>query len=325
MTYLVTGAAGFIGFHVAHRLLMRGERVVGIDNLNAYYSVRLKEARLAELREHPGFVFQRLDVEDLEAMRSVMARETVAKIIHLAAEVGVRSSLVRPHDYVRTNVAGHLNMLELHRETSGVEHMVYASSSSIYGAGATAPFSEAERADTPVSLYAATKRADELMSHSYAHLYGLPLTGLRFFTVYGPWSRPDMAIWSFTQAILERRPIEVFNEGAMRRDFTYVDDVVSAVLAAIETPPDRAGGPPHRVYNVASGRPVELGFLIDCLEGALGRKADRRLLPMQPGDMVETSADIGAIEADLGYRPRTTLEDGLVLFADWYRRFHGYV
>lgn len=323
MTTLVTGAAGFIGFHVARALLARGERVLGIDSLDAYYDPRLKRDRLAAL-EHPGFAFAQVDIADAGALGAALAGQGVRRIIHLAAQAGVRHSIENPQAYVASNLVGHLNLLEVARRAEGLEGMVYASSSSVYGGQSKLPFSEEDRVDQPVSLYAATKKADELMSHAYAHLYGLPLTGLRFFTVYGPWGRPDMAVWAFTEAILAGRPIPVFNRGAMLRDFTYVDDIVAGVLAVSDAPPRaESGAAPHRVYNLGNSRAEPLMRLIDVLEEALGLKAERDLLPMQPGDVPATYADISAIRRDHGFEPTTPIEVGLRRWVEWYRGYKG--
>ena len=325
MTILVTGAAGFIGYGVAAALLDRGDRVVGVDNVNDYYDARLKEARLALLKRRDGFRFVRADISDPSALRDVAAGlGPFRKIVHLAAQAGVRHSLENPMAFVESNLAGHARILELCRRTDGFEHLVYASSSSVYGANATAPFSTADRVDRPVSLYAATKAADELMSHAYSHLYGAPQTGLRYFTVYGPWGRPDMAMFLFTDAILNDRPIRVFNHGDMRRDFTYIDDIVDGTLRALDRPPPRADGtPPHRVFNLGNGRAERLLDVIGALEEALGRKAERRLEPLQPGDVPETLADISAAAREIGYAPRTTIGEGIPRFVDWFREYRG--
>ena len=318
MTVLVTGVAGFIGYHTALRLLERGERVVGLDNLNDYYSVALKKARLARLTNRKGFEFHRIDLAD---PASLAALGGVGRVVHLAAQAGVRHSIDRPFAYVGSNLAGHLAVLELCRRSPSFEHLVYASSSSVYGGNDSLPFSVEDRVDKPVSLYAATKLADEHMSHCYGHLYALPQTGLRFFTAYGPWGRPDMALYIFMEAILEGRPIRVFNRGDMKRDFTFVDDIVTGVVAALDNPPPTEA--PHRLYNVGAGRPEPLTRMIELLEEALGRRAERILEPMQPGDVQETWADIGAIERDLGYAPATPIEDGIPKFVEWYRAYHG--
>jgi UDP-glucuronate 4-epimerase len=318
---LVTGVAGFIGMHVARTLLARGERVIGIDNFNDYYEVRLKEDRAALLAAEGGDAFEllRLDFADDDAFDAALANTQFDRIVHLGAQAGVRYSLENPRAYIRANVAGHLNLLEVAR-ARGVSHMVYASSSSVYGGDSTLPFRVEDRADHPLSLYAATKRADELMSDTYAHLYRLPLTGLRFFTVYGPWGRPDMAMWLFTSAILEGRPIDVFNRGDMRRDFTFIDDIVTGVIAGLDHPP--AGERPHRVYNIGNSRSEKLERLITLIEQACGKPAIRRDKPMQPGDMKDTFADLTAIERDLGFRPTTSLDAGVPRFVKWYRDYH---
>jgi UDP-glucuronate 4-epimerase len=331
MSILVTGAAGFIGFHVAHHLLARGETVVGIDNLNPYYSVALKRDRLSDLAASHGdrFRFVELDFADRPALEGALAGIGLAGAVHLGAQAGVRYSLENPLAYAHSNLIGHLNLLELARARR-LPHLVYASSSSVYGGNATLPFRVEDRVDAPLSLYAATKRADELMSETYAHLYRLPQTGLRFFTVYGPWGRPDMAMWLFTQAILEGRPIEVYGEGNMRRDFTYIDDIVAGVVAALDHPPaddgeEKAGGSrsPHRLYNIGNHRSEELDRMIGLIEAACGRTAERRLMPIQPGDVRDTYADITAIERDLGFAPATCIDEGIPRFVDWYRRYHG--
>ncbi len=325
MAVLLTGAAGFIGMHVARALLARGERVIGVDNLNPYYDPALKEARLAELAASSGFSFHRLDIADREAMMELARRlgGEIEIVIHLAAQAGVRYSLENPFAYVESNLVGHMVVLELCRSgLPRLRRLVYASSSSVYGANRKVPFAEGDRVDAPVSLYAATKRADELLSESYARLYGLPQIGLRFFTVYGPWGRPDMAYYSFALRILRGEPITLFNHGRMRRDFTYIDDVVAGVLAAAGHDPVRDDGIPHRIYNLGNHRPVELTTFVDLLERALGRRAERRLAPMQPGEVVETFADIEEARRDLGFAPRTRLEEGLERFARWFRAYH---
>jgi UDP-glucuronate 4-epimerase len=325
MSVIVTGVAGFIGFHVAKALLARGEAVVGIDNLNSYYDVKLKEARLAQLADIPGFTFHQCDVSDREAIAKVFdAASDATGIVHLAAQAGVRYSLENPYAYVEANVMGQVVMFEAARRLTGLRHLVYASSSSVYGSNTEMPFSIEHRVDHPVSLYAATKKAGELIAHTYAHLYAIPSTGLRFFTVYGPWGRPDMAYYLFADAIMHERPIKVFNHGQMRRDFTYIDDIVSGVLAALDHPPTAAPGqPPCRVYNLGNSRTETLGHFIETLEKALGRTAIKEMLPMQPGDVVETSADIDASRRDLGFEPTTRIEDGLGRFATWYLTYHG--
>ena len=324
MAVLVTGAAGFIGFHVAAALMRAGERVLGVDNLSPYYDVRLKEARLAELRKLPGFAFVRLDIAEPGALVKLAAeRRDIDRVVHLAAQAGVRYSLIEPRAYVSANLVGHLEVLEACRAMSGLKHLVYASSSSVYGGNAKLPFSEADPVDTPQSLYAATKKADELMSHCYAHLYRLPMTGLRFFTVYGPWGRPDMAAWLFSKAILAGEPIKLFNHGKMRRDFTYIDDVVEGVLACLAKPPaDTGASPPHRLYNLGNHRSEELERFVGVLERALGKSARRDLVAMQPGDVPATYADIQAAFRDFGFHPRTTIDEGLPKFVEWYRGYH---
>lgn len=331
MSVLVTGAAGFIGYHVAASLLARGDAVIGVDNLDPYYDPRLKEARLAELSKgHPGALsFHRVDFADHAALQEALAGTEIEAIVHLGAQPGVRYSLENPVAYVRSNLVGHGNILELARHR-GVRHLVYASSSSVYGNARKLPLAVGDRVDHPVSLYAATKRADELMSETYASLYRLPTTGLRFFTVYGPWGRPDMATWLFTEAILAGRPIPVFNHGRMRRDFTYIDDIVAGVIASLDNPPpddgsEKPGGShaPHRLYNIGNSRAEELLHMIAVLEEACRRKATIELMPMQPGDLVETYADISAIQRDLGFAPTTPIEIGLPRFVQWFRTYHG--
>ena len=331
MSILVTGVAGFIGFHVANRLLERGATVVGIDNLNDYYSVALKRARLEELRHRHGeaFRFVEVDFADEAALDRATRELPFDSVVHLGAQAGVRYSIENPRAYARSNIAGHLNMLEVAR-ARGARHFVYASSSSVYGGNERLPFKVEDRVDHPLSLYAATKKADELMSETYAHLYRLPQTGLRFFTVYGPWGRPDMAMWLFTKAILEGRPIDVYGEGDMRRDFTYIDDIAAGVLAALDNPPPDDGEPkaggsrgPHRLYNIGNNRSEELLRMIALIEEACGRKAERNILPMQPGDVRDTYADISAIQRDLGFSPSTTIDEGIPRFVAWYRDYHG--
>ena len=321
MSILLTGAAGFIGFHVAKALLERGDRVVGIDNLNDYYDVRLKEARLALLSAYPGFVFAKLDVADRDRVFALVGRHRdLRSIIHLAAQAGVRYSLKNPYAYIDANVMGTLVMLEAARRIERLTAITYASSSSVYGANQKQPFGVEDRVDEPVSLYAATKRSCELLAHTYAHLYGLPATGLRFFTVYGPWGRPDMAAYLFTSAILAEQPIKVFNEGRMARDFTYIDDIVAGTVAAYDRPP--ADGVPHRIYNLGNHRPEQLLDFIGVLERLLGRTATKQFLPLQPGDVPESFADIEASRRDLGFDPQTTIEVGLARFVEWYRQYH---
>ncbi len=331
MAILVTGAAGFIGFHVARRLMGRGEKVVGLDNVNSYYSVQLKRDRLTLLSRDYGdaFTFIEVDFADAAALTGALGKQDFNRIVHLGAQAGVRYSIENPHAYVHSNLVGHLNMLEVAR-ARGCGHMVYASSSSVYGGNESLPFRVEDRVDHPLSLYAATKKADELISETYSHLYRLPLTGLRFFTVYGPWGRPDMAMWLFTKAILAGEPIQVFGEGDMRRDFTYIDDIVTGVVAALDNPsPDdgevKAGGSrgPHRLYNIGNNRSEELIRMIELIELACGRKAEKILMPMQAGDVRDTYADISAIQRDLGFRPTTGIEQGVPRFVEWYRGYSG--
>ena len=325
MVVLVTGAAGFIGYHVCEALLDRGERVVGIDNLSGYYDPALKRARLDRLAGRNGFSFHKTDITDRQAMFALFQDQRgLDRVVHLAAQAGVRYSLENPYVYVNANVMGQLVALEACRRVSGLKHLVYASSSSVYGGNEKLPFAVEDRVDAPVSLYAATKRAGELIAQSYAHLYRTPVTGLRFFTVYGPWGRPDMSAYLFTKAIFEGRPIRVFNRGDMRRDFTYIDDVVSGVLAALDRPPDHAGGtPPHRIYNLGNHRAEDLMRFIAVLEQVCGREATKIFEGTQPGDVKETYADIEASRRDLGFEPRTTIEEGVPRFVQWYREYHG--
>ncbi len=330
---LVTGAAGFIGYHVAAKLLARGDRVIGLDSVNDYYDVRLKEARLAELSPIEGFRFVRADLADRAAIAKLFAEEPIQRVVHMAAQAGVRYSLVNPHAYTDSNVEGFLNILEGCRR-AGVTHLLYASSSSVYGGNTRRPFAVDHNVDHPVSLYAATKKANELMAHTYAHLYGLPCTGLRFFTVYGPWGRPDMALFLFTKAILEGKPIDVYNHGKMQRDFTYIDDVVEGVVRVLdrnpapntawsgERPDPGTSWAPYRLYNIGNHAPVELLRFIEVLEEALGRKAEKNFLPMQPGDVPATYADVSALVRDVGFQPSTTIEVGIPRFVEWYRRFY---
>jgi UDP-glucuronate 4-epimerase len=332
--YLVTGAAGFIGYHVTERLLARGDEVAGLDNLNEYYDVRLKHARLARLEGKPGWSFARLDLADRRGMEELFATTAPEVVIHLAAQAGVRYSLTNPHAYTESNITGTLHVLEGCRHHA-VRHLVYASSSSVYGGHTKMPFSVHDPVDHPVSLYAATKKANELMAHTYSHLYGLPTTGLRFFTVYGPWGRPDMAMFLFTKAILEGRPIDVFNHGRMRRDFTYVDDIVEGVIRTAdhtaaadpawrsESPDVGTSAAPYRVYNIGNSAPVDLMHMIGVLERELGREAEKRMLPLQPGDVPATWADVADLERDVGFRPCTSIEEGVRRFVAWYREFYG--
>jgi len=332
---LVTGAAGFIGFHTAQRLLARGYEVVGLDNLNDYYDVSLKEARLAQLRAAPNFRFERLDLADAHGMAKLFAQERFARVVHLAAQAGVRYSLQAPQTYIDSNVTGTLNILEGCRH-NGIEHLVYASTSSVYGANTKMPFSVHDIADHPVSLYAATKRANELMAHTYSWLFKIPTTGLRFFTVYGPWGRPDMALFTFTRNILEGKPIDVYNNGHHKRDFTFVDDIAEGVVRASEriaqpdpqwnsnAPDPSSSSAPFRVYNIGNNEPVQLMRYIEVIEDCLGRKAQKNFLPMQPGDVPETFADIDDLVKDVGYRPATPIETGVSRFVDWFCEFYGY-
>jgi len=320
VSVVVTGAAGFIGMHVAARLLARGEAVVGMDNLTPYYDPALKRARLRQLQSRPGFSFVELDVAEPDRVLEVLQASRADRVVHLAAQAGVRHSIDHPFLFERANVAGHLAVLEACRATPAVKHLVYASSSSVYGErplGGTG-FSEADPVDEPASLYAATKRACELMSGTYVRLYGLKATGLRFFSVYGPWGRPDMAYFSFTQKILAGEPIQVFGEGRMARDFTYVDDVAAAVVGVLDAPPAR---PEHRVFNVGAGRPIALLDMIAALEKAIGRGAEKLMLPMQPGDVSATFADVSRLRASIGYEPKVGLELGLERFVEWYRDY----
>jgi UDP-glucuronate 4-epimerase len=320
MSVLVTGAAGFIGSHVCHALLARGETVTGIDCINDYYDVRLKEARLARLTQRAGFRFLKLDFSDHDAMLA-LAGEDISHIVHLGAQPGVRYSLINPYAYVTANVMGHVTVLELARRLKTLKNVVYASSSSVYGGNTKLPFTVGDPVETPVSLYAATKRSDELISHTYAHLYGIPQIGLRFFTVYGPWGRPDMAPFLFTRAMLAGEEIHVFNNGEMWRDFTYIDDIVAGVVAAMDTPP--ALKPPHKVYNIGNNNSEKLTDFIAALEGALGIKAKMRFEPMQPGDVVSTYADIEDTKRELGFAPTTPISVGVPKFVHWYREFYG--
>jgi len=331
MKYLVTGAAGFIGFHVAQRLCHDGHQVVGIDNLNDYYEVSLKEARLARLSPLPGFRFERLDLADRVAMAELFARERFERVIHLGAQAGVRYSLDNPFAYADSNLTGTLTVLEgCHHH--GVKHLVYASSSSVYGLNEQMPFKTSDGVDHPVSLYAASKKANELMAHSYSHLYGLPTTGLRFFTVYGPWGRPDMALFKFVRAILSGEPIDIYNQGQLSRDFTHIDDIVEGVIRVADRPPQGdpawqgaadASPAPYRLFNIGHGSPVRLMDFVEAIEAALGKPAIRNLLPMQPGDVQATWADTQALFDATGYRARVGLEEGVASFVDWYRAYYG--
>lgn len=332
MKYLVTGAAGFIGFHVSQRLLAAGHKVVGIDNLNDYYDVSLKEARL-DLLSSANFTFVKMDLADTAAMAVLFTDAKFDRVIHLAAQAGVRYSLENPHAYAQANLVGHLNVLEGCRHNK-VQHLLYASSSSVYGLNRKMPFSTDDSVDHPVSLYAATKKANELMSHSYSHLYGLPTTGLRFFTVYGPWGRPDMALFKFTKAMLEGKSIDVYNYGKMKRDFTYIDDIVEAIIRlqdiipeansewTVETGSPATSSAPYRVYNIGNSSPVELMDYITALEEATGIEAQKNMMPMQPGDVLETSAETQPLYDLVGFRPQTSVKDGVKNFVDWYREFY---
>ncbi len=333
MKFLVTGAAGFIGFHVCKRLLAAGHQVIGIDNLNDYYDVSLKQARLDLLAPHAAFQFQKIDLADRQSIATLFAEGSFDRVIHLAAQAGVRYSLENPHAYADANLTGHLNILEGCRHNQ-VKHLLYASSSSVYGLNRKLPFSVEDSVDHPVSLYAATKKANELMSHSYAHLYGIPVTGLRFFTVYGPWGRPDMALFKFTKAMLEDKAIDVYNHGKMRRDFTYIDDIVESIFRLQDIVPEpnpewtvESGSPaessaPYRVYNIGNSSPVALMDYISALENALGITARKNMLPMQAGDVLETSADTRALYDTIGFKPQMLVEEGVKHFVDWYRAFY---
>ena len=333
MKILVTGAAGFIGSTLSIRLLERGDEVIGIDNLNDYYDVNLKLARLERLRGYDRFKFIKIEIADKEAMEALFVREKVQRVMHLAAQAGVRYSLTHPHAYIDSNLVGFINILEGCRHNE-VEHLAYASSSSVYGANTKMPFSIHDNIDHPVSLYAATKKANELMAHTYSHLYRLPTTGLRFFTVYGPWGRPDMSLFMFTQSILEGKPIDVFNFGNHRRDFTYIDDIVEGVIRVIDkpaeanpdwssdTPDPGTSQAPYRIYNIGNNNPVHLLTFIETLEKCLGKKAIKNLLPLQPGDVPDTYADVSDLVNDLGYKPATLLENGIANFVQWYKDFY---
>ncbi|GKS60007.1 NAD-dependent epimerase [Nitrospira sp.] len=330
---LLTGAAGFIGFHTAKRLLKRADPVVGLDNLSDYYDVRLKEARLAQLSTQRNFRFVKMDLADREGIQALFAESGFRRVVHLAAQAGVRHSLVNPHAYTSANVEGFLNVLEGCRHQK-VDHLVFASTSSVYGGNTHMPFSVHDNVDHPVSLYAATKKANELMAHCYAHLYKLPCTGLRFFTVYGPWGRPDMALFLFTKAILEGKPIDVFNHGKMQRDFTYVDDIVEGIVRALDRvaqpnaawsgakPDPGTSNAPYRVYNIGNNKPVELLRFIEVLEQTLGKKAEKRLLPLQAGDVPATYADVDDLMRDVGFKPSTSIEVGIARFVEWYRDYY---
>lgn len=330
---LVTGAAGFIGFHLSKRLISREDEVIGLDNLNDYYDVSLKEARLSQLQDSRAFKFYKLDLSDLQGLMGLFETERPDVVINLAAQAGVRYSLKNPHAYVQSNLVGFVNILEGCRH-HGVKHLVYASSSSVYGANTSIPFSVHDNVDHPVSLYAASKKANELMAHTYSHLYGLPTTGLRFFTVYGPWGRPDMALFIFTRAILAGKPIDVFNYGKMKRDFTYIDDIIEGVVRVADRipqpDPDWSGADPdlgtssapYRVYNIGNNQPVELLHFIEAIENCLGIKAEKNLLPMQPGDVPATFADVDDLMRDTDFKPDTSIEAGIRRFIEWYREYY---
>jgi UDP-glucuronate 4-epimerase len=333
MNFLVTGAAGFIGFHVSQRLLAAGHQVVGIDNLNDYYDVNLKHARLNLIKADPGFTFIEMDLADRDAMASLFDQQKFQRVIHLGAQAGVRYSIENPHAYADSNLTGHLNILEGCRHHK-IEHLLYASSSSVYGLNRKMPFSTEDSVDHPVSLYAATKKANELMSHTYSHLYQLPTTGLRFFTVYGPWGRPDMALFKFTRAMIAGEAIDVYNQGQMKRDFTYIDDIAEAIVRlqdvipqqydnwTVETGSPATSSAPYRVYNIGNSQPVTLMNYIEAIEKALGITAKKNLMPMQPGDVLETSADTEALFKAIGFKPQTGVEEGVKNFVDWYRDFY---
>ena len=314
-TTLVTGAAGFIGFHLSKKLLETGNRVIGLDNLNPYYDVSLKKARLERLKSHKEFLFYHADIEDLPQLKKIFQAHPIGRVCNLAAQAGVRHSLIDPFSYQKCNLEGFLNMLEVARENQ-VSNFVYASSSSVYGKNDTYPFSTEDKVDTPVSLYGATKKANELMAHAYSHLFDIPCTGLRFFTVYGPWGRPDMALFLFTEAILKNKPIKVYNHGRMKRDFTYIDDIVDGTIAALDRPF------PYEVFNLGNSNVIELLDFIRVIEEGLGRKAKKEMLPMQPGDVPETSADIQKSKDMLGFNPKTSIKEGIAAFLAWYREYY---
>ena len=321
MNILVTGAAGFIGYHLSNKLLALGYHIHGIDNLNDYYDVSLKQARLARLLPQHNFTFEYADISDRDAVTQLFATHHFDCVINLAAQAGVRYSLKNPHAYVDSNLVGFTNILEGCRHNE-VKHLLFASSSSVYGANTKVPFSVSDRTDRPVSLYAATKKANELMAYSYSHLYDIPMTGLRFFTVYGAWGRPDMAYFKFTQAIAQGKPIDVYNHGKMKRDFTYIDDVVEAITRIIPSPPQTLGQPPYKVYNLGNNSPVELGEFIKAIETALGTSAQKNLLPMQPGDVVSTYADVDELMTDFDFKPSTSITQGIKKFVDWYQQYY---
>jgi UDP-glucuronate 4-epimerase len=321
MRVLVTGVAGFIGYHLAQRLLIEGAQVYGIDNLNEYYDVNLKKARLAQLQPQPGFSFQYLDLSDRQGMANLFEANPFDCVVNLAAQAGVRYSLINPHAYVDSNLTGVVNLLEGCRHHQ-VKHLVYASSSSVYGVNPKIPFSTSDNVDQPISLYAATKKANELMAYTYSHLYGIPTTGLRFFTVYGPWGRPDMAYFKFVKAIETGQPIEVYNHGDMQRDFTYIDDVIEGVVRVMRHVPTGDQTAPYKLYNIGNNRPVALGRFIEIIESALGKTAQKQFLPMQPGDVPITYADVDDLIHDVGFRPTTPIEAGISRFVDWYRSYY---
>jgi len=330
MNILVTGAAGFIGFHLSKRLLAEGHHVIGVDNLNDYYDVRLKSERLKQLQSNEKFTFYKVDLADTEGLNEIFANHSVPLVINLAAQAGVRYSLTHPHSYVHSNLVGFVNILEACRHFQ-VKHLLYASSSSVYGANTKTPFSTQDSVDHPVSIYAATKKSNELMAHTYSHLFNMPTTGLRFFTVYGPWGRPDMAYYSFTKDIIEGNPIKVYNNGDMRRDFTYIDDIVEGIFKLLDQPPEpdpnreldpSTSHAPYKIYNIGNNSPVRLMDFISTLETIIGKKAQIELLPMQPGDVKETYADITDLQKDAGFSPTTPLEIGLGHFVKWYKEFH---
>jgi len=335
MKVLITGTAGFIGNRLAERLLERGEEIIGIDNLNDYYDVTLKEARLSKIKDHSGFTEERISIEDRPSMEALFAKHKPEKVVNLAAQAGVRYSLENPHSYVESNIVGFMNILEGCRYNE-VEHLVYASSSSVYGANTNMPFSIHNNVDHPLSMYAATKKANELMAHTYSHLYDLPTTGLRFFTVYGPWGRPDMALFLFTKKILAGEPIDVFNYGKHRRDFTYVDDIVEGVIRTLDhtaqpnpgwsgdKPDPGTAKAPYRLYNIGNNAPVELMHYIKVLEDCLGKKAEMNMLPLQPGDVPDTYANVEDLVADVDYKPNTSVEDGIANFVNWYKSYYSH-